>query len=205
MSEFDDFISKSLSEVIKSNLNSKMEKKIKLDLFLKYGLSIKQGIKNFSKIDEILKKEFKENAASFEKNCLMEIITIKTLKKSALITIKNKNFLNFLIELFGDEEYRNIIKKTLANPLLISEIISQCELPKTSGYRKTSYLIRNGILKSHQREFTAKRRKIERYTPIFKKFIFEINEKQTKINLELPLEVINQSTVIQTINPFLEN
>ena len=201
MSEFDEFISKSFSEVIKKNLDPITEKKIKLTLFKKYGLSIKQSIKDFSKLDEILKDELKSTAPIFEKKCLMEIITIKIRKNSTLITIKDKNLNNLMIDIFGDKEFRKIIEVTMLSPLLISEIISQCNLPKTSGYRKVSNLIRNGLLKSQKKEFTKKRRRIERFTPIFQKFIFEINENQSKVSMELPPEILNQSSVIKIINP----
>lgn len=201
MSEFDEFISTSLSEVIKKNLDPATEKKIKLSLFKKYGLSIKQSIKDFSKLNEVLKEELNSTTLIFEKKCLKEIITIKTRKNSTLIIIKDKNLINLMIDIFGDKEFRKILEVTMLSPLLISEIISHCNLPKTSGYRKVSNLIRNGILKSQKKEFTKKRRSIDRYSPIFQKLIFEINENQSKVSLELPTEILNQSSAIKIINP----
>ncbi len=201
MSEFDEFISTSLSEVIKKNLDPATEKKIKLSLFKKYGLSIKQSIKDFSKLNEVLKEELNSTTSIFEKKCLKEIITIKTRKNSTLIIIKDKNLINLMIDIFGDKEFRKILEVTMLSPLLISEIISHCNLPKTSGYRKVSNLIRNGILKSQKKEFTKKRRSIDRYSPIFQKLIFEINENQSKVSLELPTEILNQSSAIKIINP----
>ena len=195
----DELISNSLTEIIKRNLDSGDQKKLKLQLFQKYGLSIKQAIRDFSKINEILKKLLKSEVSSFEENCLMEIISLKVNKNSALVTIKDKKLKNLIIEILGDTEYRNIIESTLERALLISEIIKIGKLSKTSGYRKISYLIRIGFLHPVKTEFTKKRRSIERYTTIFKKITIEMNHTQSSVRLEIPLSIIKQSTSLQKI------
>ena len=200
MSGLDELISNSLTATIKRNLDSDIEKKLKLQLFQKYGLSIKQAIKDFPKIDEILKELLKSDASSFEQKCIKEIIFLKMKGNSVLVTLKDRNLTNLIIEILGDKEFRRIIEATLVRSLLISEIIEICKLPKTSGYRKISYMIRNGLLHPVKTEFTKKRRGIERYSPIFKKITIEMTHNQNSVKLEIPLPIIKQSSFLQKIS-----
>ncbi len=200
MPGIDELISKSLTGVIKNNLDTAIEKKVKFGLFKKYGISINQAIRDFSKLDQILKKYLNSEASSFEQKCLMEIIILKNLRDSFSVTIKDKNLVNLVLEIFGDDEYRKIIEVVFVKPLLISEIIDLCQLPKTSGYRKINYLIRNGFLIGVEKELTLKRRSIERFTTIFQKINFEMNKNQRFVKFEIPKKIISQSSSIQIIN-----
>lgn len=199
MSGIDELISKSFSEIIKKNLDPDKGKKVKFRLFKKYGLSIHQSIKDFSKLDEVLREVLDSKASNFEQRCLLEVITLKNLKEISIVTIKEKNLINSIMEILGDDEYRKIIESTLIKPLLISEIIELCGLPKTSGYRKINYLIRNGFLIEVGKEFTLKRRSIEKFSTIFQKIILEINQKQSFVKLAIPTKIVKNSSFVQII------
>ena len=199
MAGIDELISKSLTEVIKNNLDPQIEKKVKMRLFKKYGLSINQAIKDFSKLDEILKKVLRSDASNFEQKCLAEIISIKNQKTSIIVTLKDKNLINLVLEIFGDSEYRNIIEYSFAKPLLITEIIDLCKISKTSGYRKINFLIRNGFLVQEGKELTVKRRTIEKFTTIFQKINFEMNKKNNFVKFVIPPKIFEQSSSIQII------
>ena len=199
MAGIDELISKSLTEVIKNNLDPLIEKKVKMRLFKKYGLSINQAIKDFSKLDEILKNVLRSDASNFEQKCLAEIISIKNQKTSIIVTLKDKNLINLVLEIFGDSEYRNIIEYSFAKPLLITEIIDLCEISKTSGYRKINFLVRNGFLVQEGKELTVKRRTIEKFTTIFQKINFEMNKKNNFVKFVIPQKIFEQSSSIQII------
>jgi len=199
MPGIDELLSKSLTAVIKKNLDPILEKKIKIKLFKKHGLSIIQSIGNFSKLDEILKEFLKSDASSFEQNCLMEVASFKQLNRSFIVTIKDNNLVNSILQILGDDEYRQIIESTVSKSLLISEIIDMYNLPKTSGYRKINYLIRNGFLIGTEKEFTLKRRSVEKYIAVFQKLNFEISENQKIIKLTIPTKTIQQSSSVQII------
>jgi len=201
MAGIDELISKSFTAVIKGNLDPDIEKKVKMRLFKKFGLSLNQAFSNFSKIDEILKEFLKSDTLSFEQKCLREVISLKNLGNLFLVTVKDKNLVNQIIKILGDDEYRKIIEATLSKPLLISEIIDMFQLPKTSGYRKINYLIRNGFLIGVGQKLTIKRRSVKKYTTIFQKIIFEIKKDQSVVKLEIPLKTIEQSSSIEIINP----
>jgi len=50
------------------------------------------------------------DALGFEKKCLSEVINLKILKNSTVVTIKDKNLINLILTIFGDNEYRKIIE-----------------------------------------------------------------------------------------------
>jgi DNA-binding MarR family transcriptional regulator len=199
VSGIDELISKSFSAVIKKNLDPNTEKKVKMRLFTKYGLSINQAIKDFSKIDNILKEFLSSDTSSFETKCLLKIISLQNSQNSSIVTIKDKYLINTFLKILGDDEYRKIIEFTNLKPLLIKEIIDVCQLPKTSGYRKINYLIRNGLLIKVETEFTDKRRSVEKLAPIFQKIIFEMKKNKKIIKLVIHSKIIKQSSTIQII------
>ena len=195
----DELISKTLSDVIKKNLELSIEKKVKMILFKKHGLSIHQAIKDFSKLDKVLTEFLKSETTDFERKCLLEVLSLKKSKDSYLVSIKHQNLIDVFFEILGDKEYRKIIESTISKPLLISEIIEQKKLPKTSGYRKINYLIRNGFLIGVKKEYTDKRRIVNRLIPIFEKLVLELNQNQYILKLTVPKKTIEQSTSIQKI------
>ena len=204
MPGIDELISKSLASGIKGNLGPLLEKKVKIDLFKEYGTSIKQAISDFSKLDKILRVHLQSEASGFEQKCLGEIIALKSLNGSLTVTIKDKKMVNSILEILGDKEYRKIIESTLSKPLLISELINTLKLPKTSGYRKVNFLIRNGFLIDVGKELTMKRRSVQKYTTIFQKINFEMNPKQSFVKLSMSLKIIEQSSSIQIIKPKID-
>jgi len=79
---FDLFLSKSLSFKIKNKLEPNIQQKLKLDLFKKYGYSIKQSMLDFSKFNEKLIKILKSETPKFKKACLFEILNFEEIKKN---------------------------------------------------------------------------------------------------------------------------
>ena len=199
MPGIDELISNSLANSIRNNLDPTIEQKVKLTLFKKYGTSLSPAIKEFSKVDGILKEFLKLDALDFEIKCLKTILDIKNLKGFYLVTIKDKNLIDLFLEVLGDKEYGRIIESSISKPLLITEIIDICQLPKTSAYRKINYLLRNGFLIEAGKEFTAKRRSVEKLSTIFQKINFELDENQKLIKLTIPAKIVEQSTSIQVM------
>ena len=199
MPGIDELISKSFTNVIKSNLDSNHEKKVKMKLFSKYGSSIQQTMSDFSKLEKVLREFLKYETSKFEKQCINQILSLKKQKNSYLVSIRDESLVNNILEYFGDKEYRSIIEATSNQSLLTSEILEQTRLPKTSCYRKINNLIKNGILVEEQVELTKKRRSISRLRPIFTKINFEMNKNQKTVKLVIPAKIIQQSSTISTI------
>lgn len=200
MSGIDLLLAKSLSSKIKRNLDSKTEEKINLRLFKKFGLSIKQSIEDFEKLDEILKEFLKSDSRKFEQDCLSEIIEFDDLKKDSLeLVIKDKAIVEQFLEILGDKESRKIIEQTLKKPLLISEILDICKLSQTSGYRKINSLIRNGFLIKSGHELTTKKRVIYKYSMFCKKINIELEKEKYIVKVKISRDIFRDSSIIQTI------
>jgi len=193
-------LAKSFTSKIKKNLDPNIDEKLKLRLFKKYGLSIKQSIENFSKLDNILKEFMNLDSQKFEKDCLSEIININNIKKNhSIIEIKDKFLIEKFLEIIGDKELRKIREETSKKSLLISEILKICKLSQTSGYRKINFLIRNGFLIKTGYELTIKKRKISKYSMICKKINMEIQEDKYIIKIKISKNIFEDSTIIKTI------
>jgi len=200
MPGIDLLIAKSLSYKIKKELESDIEQRLKMKLFNKYGLSVKQSIEDFSKFDEVLKEFLSFDALQFEQNCLFAILSFDNLKKDFVsITIKDNSLTNLFLELLGDKESRKIIGQTSRKSLLISEILLACKLSQTSGYRKINSLIRNGFLVKSGRELTNKKRAINRFSMFYKKINIEMEKDNCIVKVKVPKKIFKDSTVIQTI------
>jgi predicted transcriptional regulator len=200
LSGIDLLLAKSLSSKIKKKLEPKIEQKLKLQLFKKYGLSIKQSIEDFSKFNDILIEFLKSDSQKFETECLFEIISVDNFSgDSVIILIKDNSLVEQFLEAFGDKESRRIIEQVLKKPLLISEVLEICKLSKTSGYRKINSLIRNGFLIKTSHEMTNKNREISRYSMFYKKVNMEMENGRYIIKVKILKNIFENSTVIQTI------
>jgi len=194
------FLSKSLSFKIKNKLEPDIQQKLKLNLFKKYGYSIKQSILDFSKFDEELIKILKSDAVKFEKACMFEILNFEEIKKKSLVmTIKDKSLIKQILEMVGDKESRKILEQVAKKPLGVPEILEICELSKTSGYRKINSLNRNGYLVITGFELTSKKRAVDKYTMFWEKIMIEMKEGTYIVKIKISMSVFNSSSVVQTI------
>ena len=199
MTGFDLFLSKSLSFKIKNKLEPNIQQKLKLDLFKKYGYSIKQSMLDFSKFNEKLIKILKSETPKFKKACLFEILNFEEIKKTLVMTIKDKSLVKQILEMIGDKESRKILEQVANKPLVVPEILKICKLSKTSGYRKINNLNRNGYLVITGFELTNKKRSVDKYTMFWEKIMIEIKEGTYMVKIKISMSVFNSSSIVQTI------
>ena len=200
MAGIDLFLSKSLSFKIKNKLEPKIEHKLKLNLFKKYGYSIKQSILDFLKLDAELIKILKSESLKFEKDCIFEIINFEEIKKNSLvITIKDESLIKQILEMIGDKESRKILEQVAKKPLAVPKILEICKLSKTSGYRKINNLNRNGYLVITGFELTTKKRAVDKYTMFWEKIMIEMKEGKYIVKIKISMSVFNSSSIVQTI------
>ena len=200
MPGIDLLLAKSFSSKIKKNLDPKIEQELKLGLFKRYGLSIKQSMEDFSEFDEIFEEVAGIDSQKFEKDCFMEIVNLEYGEKEVVtLEIKDKLLVEQILNLLGNKETRKIIEETGKKPLLISEILQICKLSQTSGYRKINSLIRNGFLIKSGQKLTDKKRPIGKYSIIWKKINIEIQKEEYGVKMAISKKIIDNSTIIQTI------
>ena len=68
MTEIDTFLASSIEKMIRSNLGDTTYQSIQNRLFEKYGISITQSIKEFPKLDSVLREFFGAGAEGLERN-----------------------------------------------------------------------------------------------------------------------------------------
>ena len=148
MSGLDTLIAKSLDSTIKENLGKKTLQKIEDRLFEKYGINLTQSIKDFTKLDVVLREFFGEGAEGLEKQFLENIVTLEETKAQDpnWIAIEDPSLAKLILESFGDEDKKNILNAVLDESRIISEILEIAHITQTLGYRKVNSLIDNGLL-----------------------------------------------------------
>ncbi|MFB5604677.1 MAG: hypothetical protein ACE5R7_00130 [Nitrosarchaeum sp.] len=200
MTGFDHIIARSLSNVIEKNLGEKTVQKIERRLFEKFGISWNLALEDFEKIDFVLKELFGEiGALGLERKFCESIFDLKVKKTDeGWITISDPIINSNIIQTFGDLEKKKIIESVITTPKIIYEIIKECELPQTSGYRKVNSLIDDGYLIATEFEI-KENKKIFKYMHIFKNIKIDINSNKFKVSVQINNIELEKSSFLRTI------
>ena len=200
MSEIDTFFASSIEKMIRTNLGDTTYQSIQNRLFEKYGISITQSIKEFTKLDFVLREFFGAGAESIEKKFLNGMCSIKSKQDKAekRFTISDSSISQSILKAFSDDEMSKILNASIGESWTISEILEKLNIPKTSGYRKINSLIEDGLLIKAGSDLTSNRRVIDRYKSLFDNVNIDFNNKVT-VNVQFAQEVIMNSTVLQTV------
>ena len=137
----------SLRKQIEQNLGSEKLEEIEKRLIERHGINMVQAIKDFQKMDSVLREFFGATADEIETKSLLNIIALeRTEKKEEWITIQDQELSNIFLETFGDEDKKRILGTVLNKSLIVADILKESKIPQTSGYRKINSMIKNGIL-----------------------------------------------------------
>lgn len=200
MPGFDHIIAKSLSGIIEKNLGTKTIQKIEQRLFEKYGISWNQSLEEFEKLDFVLKELFGNvGAKGLERRFCESIFNSKAKKTNdSWFTISDAGINSIIIQTFGDLEKKKIIDSAMETPKIIYEIIKECDLPQTSGYRKINQLIYDGFLIPIEFE-VKENRKIFKYICVFKNLKIEINSNKINVSVQLNDSQRKQCSILRAI------
>ncbi len=200
MTEMDTFFALSIEKMIRTNLGDTTYHSIQNRLFEKYGISITQSIKEFTKFDSVLREFFGAGAEGLEKKFLDGICSVKSKKDKAekRFTISDSSISQSILKAFSDDEMSKILNASIGEPWTISEILEKLDIPKTSGYRKINSLIEDGLLIKSGSDLTSNGRVVDRYKSLFDNVNIDFHNKVT-VNVQFTQEVIMNSTVLQTV------
>ena len=200
MTEIDTFFAASLEKMIRDNLGETTFHSIQNRLFEKYGISITKSIKEFQKLDSVLREFFGAEASGLEKKFLDGVCYMKSKQDKAekRFTISDSKISQSILKAFSDDEMSKILNSSIDEPWTISEILEKLDIPTTSGYRKINSLIDDGLLIKVGSDFTSNNRVVEKYKSLFDNVNIDFSNKVT-VHVQFTPEVIVNSTVLNTV------
>ncbi len=197
----DNLLVNSLRKSIEENLGKETLNKIEQRLMERHGLGLIQAIKDFHKLDSVLREFFGVDADGLEQKFLKNIVSIEKSKQSHSnwVHIKDQELSKIFLESFADSDKRLIIGSVMDESLIISDITKKCQMPQTSGYRKINFLINNGLLVSSGFELTQDGKKVKKYETIIDNVIMEIVKNSVSVKIQLKKSFLNESSILQTV------
>jgi len=196
MAGIDKFLSSSLTEKIKKNLDPKILKNVERELFLDCGMSIKLSIEHFGHFIDILKKNSGMDINKFQKDCFNEIIQIKKHNDRYSLKIVDDSLSDKILQLAGDSESRKILLTIFENDLPIPDILKKSNVPKTSGYRKIENMILNGIIIETGR-ILSDSKKVSKFKCCFDEIKVNLNKNKTETEVIFNSEIFEKSSCLK--------
>jgi predicted transcriptional regulator len=202
MSGLDTLIAKSLDLTIKEKLDKETLQKVEQRLFERYGINVTQSVKEFHKLDSVLKEFFGEEAEGLKKQFLGNVVTIQesTTQNPNWVIIEDRSLIKLILGTFGDNDKKNILNTVIDEPRIISEILEILEMPQTSGYRKVKSLIDSGLLIKQGSIITPDGKKVNTYKSIIENVRIKIKKNKITIQAQLAKESLDNSSVIQVVS-----
>ena len=195
MGGIDRLISKALSQKIKQKLDEDELKIIERELFLEHGMSIKLSIEHFDKLNLVLKNILNLNRKKFENECLNEVIKIQKKGNKYSVRIIDQKLIDSLLIICGDNETRQMLNCLFENELTIPQILSEAQIPKTSGYRKIENLIINGLIVESGKVLSESKR-ISKYKCVFDELKIEMKKNDILLQGVINEQIYDKSTCI---------
>ena len=197
----DNLLAPSLRKSIEENLGKATLNKIEQRLMERHGMGAVQAIKDFYKLDSVLREFFGSGADGLESKFIHNIINLEQSKKSPddWIVLQDPDLTKIFLESFADDDKKTILEAAMDESLVISDILDICKIPQTSGYRKINYLIDNGLLISDGYAVSRDGKKIQKYQTVFNNVKMDIERKTIVMKVQLKKSSINESTILQII------
>ena len=196
----DNLLVPSLRKQIEENLGVEKLKKIEQRLIERHGMNMVQAVKDFHKLDSVLREFFGVNADEIETKSLLKVIELeRTEKKEEWITIQDQELSKIFLDTLGDKDKKKILGTVLNKSLIVSDILKESKIPQTSGYRKINSMILNGILISNGFELSKDNKKIKKYETVFQNIKMDIQENGMIVKIQLKKHLLRNSTIFQII------
>ncbi len=197
----DGLIAKSLCSAIQENLSEQTIKKLDDRLVEKYGITIRQAAKDFTKLDEILREYFGAGAVGLERKIFDSICTVSKRRNTdeEWMTIRDPKIATAVLDAFGDEDKKKIISVLMIEPHIVSEVLEICNLPQTSGYRKINSMISDGFLTVEGYGTTIDGKRVNKYVSIFENIRIDIIKNSVTVKVKLRTDSIKNSLMMPVI------
>ena len=197
----DNFLVPSLRKTIEKNLGKKTLNKIEQRLIERHGMSLVPAIEDFYKFDSVLREFFGAGADGLEIKFLQNLVKLEKAKNTNVewITIQEQELARTILESFGDHDKRAILNSVLDKPGIVADILKNCKIPQTSGYRKINSLIGVGLLISNGQSITPDGKRVIKYETLFRNISIEIEKDYVKVKVQMKKDTIKNSSIFQVI------
>lgn len=190
----DVLLAPALRKTVEDNLGRATLNKIEQRLMESHGIGVSQAIKEFPKLDSVLREFFGPGAKGLETRFVQNIIRIEKSKESENWIVLKDQFLSQIIQdSFADTEKKAMIESVMDQPLLASAILEKCNV---SGHDKLDYLIDNGLLVP---VFEGESETTPKYQTSFINVKMDIEKKSIVVKIQLQKNSLQQSTVLKVI------
>jgi len=199
--DLDSLLIPSLRKTIEENLGVKTLNKIEQRLIERHGINLGQSIKEFHKFDSVLREFFGAGADGLETKFLNGIVKLEKSSSNNLdwITIHDRDLAKIFLESFGDPEKKCILTKVYDEPLIVSDILANCNIAQTSGYRKVNSLIDDGLLIPNGHVVTSDGKKVQKYGTTFHNVDIKIEKNSVLVKVQLKENSVENSSILQII------
>jgi hypothetical protein len=200
VSALDKLLAQALESIIKEKLGEQTLKKIEQRLKERYSIGISDAIKDFHIFDATLREFFGTGADTMEEELKERLISLNASAKGRQwFTIENKDLANLILESYGDREKRLILQTALKSPNVILEILEECQIPKSSGYRLISELVDNGLLTEAGSAKTSDGKTVNKYTALLEKIKVEITGEGESVQVLLKENILEESSIYKIL------
>jgi len=195
----DSLLAPALRKSIEDNLGKVTMNKIEQRLMERHGVGVVQAIKEFSKLDSVLREFFGPGAEGLESRFIQNIIKVESSKKESenWIVLKDQILAKTIMESFADEEKKSILESVMNDSLAITDILDKCKLSQSSGHEKISYLIENGLLVSNGDVSDGENSR--KYQTAFSNVKMDIEKKSMVVKIQLKKIQLQESAILQVI------
>jgi len=164
-------------------------------------MSLVPAIKDFNKFDSVLREFFGAGADGLETKFLQNLVKLEKAKNTNAewITIQEQELARIILESFGDHDKNAILNSVLDKPRIVADILKNCKIPQTSGYRKINFLIGVGLLIPNGQSITTDGKKVIKYETLFRNISIEIEKDFVKVKVQMKKNTIKNSSILQVI------
>jgi hypothetical protein len=199
MEGLDTLLLKAIFQSVQDELDSERIKNINIRLKQEYGLTFQEAFNKLDKMHGMLQK-FEDDLKEIEDKILRNFLTIeKSTTTDARIIIRDKHLAEMILKTYADADKKAILDLTRDNVETIPKILSLCNLPNTSGYRKMNQLIEEGFVIPTGLTESLEGKRAILYKSVIQKIQIDINKDMVITSISVPKEVLHSSQVINMV------
>ena len=199
MNSLDRVVAKGFRDVLEQDLGTTVYKKIEKDISDTHGITVLEAVADFAKLDLVLRRFFGKHTTNIESKIFKKILTVEAdTKNESTITIKDPSIAKEIFESYGDPA-KKVILDLLNKPKSIPEAIAKSKLPKASAYNRIKEMIQDGLLTPAGYAKASDGRKVSEYVTTFNKAVFEIQNKDMIVNVNVQNKLLKDSFTFSSI------